>query len=276
MASAKHGTWTVTDVAEREDLLAFIRARAVPLSEVRDAGFGTVYCQGAAIDLARRRFRCYPCREPLVEVDRDVRAAPAWTGWDAGLAVGGREEFADTMPEAARVVEPYRMRPAPPVVAAHDAEWFAGWDPATGALTVRDDPASADWYLYGWDVVTIITPERAGFDYRVDCPDVGPVHPLLVWLRAGPPGLEPLLATTPFPPPDGPGTRSGAVIDQELRLIWYWLTAFAPARLLRAVHDAWPGWRVQAIRDGLAEHFAVTGRGDSERVLRWPRVQVIG
>ncbi len=290
MAVAKRGPWTATDPAARDELLALIRSRKVPLDDIRDAGFDSWYCRGVAVDVPGRRFRCYPCvldQQPLTEVDRALRASPAWTGWDAAVAVGGREEFVDLLPAAARVIAPYHVLDEPisgPVPLPPGEAWFVGWDPVASELTVRYDVYSASWYVEGYDLVTLVTPDRAAFDYRVSGRDTYPVHPGLAWLRAGPAAIDTLLAATPFPPPGDESVPTGVVIDQDLRVIRYWLTSLVPARLLRAVREVWPGWQVRPITHGIAEHRAVTGRPDATpppgvpvdpRTLRWPRIRVI-
>jgi hypothetical protein len=92
-----------------------------------------------------------------------------------------------------------------------------------------------------------------------------------------------LLAGTPCPPPGDESIRTGVVIDQDLDVIRYWLTSIVPARLIRDVQAAWPGWQVQPITHGIGEHLAVTARPGGParfgvpadpRRLRWPSIRV--
>jgi hypothetical protein len=249
-AHAKHGQWRLTQPAGRDEVLRYIRDYAVPLDNARDGGFGEAYCQGALLDLAGRRYRCYPCysdRRGLDEIDAEIRASAMWNGWDAGIAPGGREEFAEVLPPAARVIRPFRVldaeRPDPEPMPQED--WLADWNRDTLTLTVRDDEYSADWTIDEYDVLTIIDQDRVALDYRLTPVYLQPVHPLVAWLRYGPGVLRVLAGTPPYPPPGGDLVRCTAVLNYADRLIGYSPTGLVPPRLLEAVRSAWPGWRVE-------------------------------
>jgi hypothetical protein len=274
MAVAKYGTWMVTEPAERDGLLAFLRDRAVPLDEVADEAFGDVYCRGVAIDLPGRRFRCYPCYGepvPFAELEHTLRTAEAWNGWDVGVAIGGREDFPVLLPGVSRVVRPYGVLDGAPVTpdpVPHDEAWFAGWDPQTLTLTVRHDPDSANWTTEQFDLVTVVEPDLTGRHFRLGTIDTHPVHPLLAWLRDGPAAIERLAAGVPFPPAYDDNVRTAIVVDRSQQVIQYWMTnLLVPARLLSAVRAAWPGWQLRPIAPG--------GDGvTAGHQVRWPAITV--
>src|SRR5262245_45862355 len=95
-----------------------------PLAEVRDGWFDQWFCRGVVLDEPARRFRCFPCHadNALEATDRAARAA--WPGWDAGVAFGGREDFAELLPEAARVIRPYDIITPELAPLPHDGAWF--------------------------------------------------------------------------------------------------------------------------------------------------------
>jgi len=271
MAVAKYGTWMVTEPDERDTLLAFLRDQAVPLEGVADRAFDSYYCRGVAVDLPGRRFRCYPCygdHVPFADLELTLRTAEAWNGWDAGVALGGREDFPALLTGAARVIDPYDMPQTSPDPLPHDEQWFVGWDPDALTFTVRDDRDSANWTADDFDVVTVIGTDLIARQFRLVPVDTHPVHPLLVWLRGGPAVVERLAAGVPFPIAYDDNIRTAIIVDRTQHIVHYWLTdSLVPARLLAAVRDAWPGWRLRPIARG------GTGWTLSQPV-RWPTVTV--
>ncbi|HET7014118.1 MAG TPA: hypothetical protein VFI65_09410 [Streptosporangiaceae bacterium] len=267
----KRGPWRLTQPAGRDAVLRFIRAQGVPLDRVSDGGLGDVYCQGVLLDLPGRRYRCYPCYGDhlrLDEVEAAISASAMWSGWDAGVAMGGREEFAEVLPSAVRVIRPYRVLdeqpPEPEPMPQED--WFADWDRDTLTLTVRDDEASADWTMDEFLVLTTVDRDRVALDYRLTPVDTHPVHPLLAWLRRGPDALLALSATPPYPSTDREDlVRSSVTVNRADRVIGYSLTDLVPARLLGAVLLAWPGWRVEPMPDD----------GGGHRQLSRPSIRVL-
>jgi hypothetical protein len=253
-AFAKRGQWLLTQPADRDAVLRFIRANGAALDRVRNGGFGEVYCQGVLLDLPGRRYRCYPCygdHRPLTQIDAAISASTLWNGWDAAVAVGGREEFGALLPAAARVIRPFRaleeQSPDPELMPRE--YWFADWDRDMLTLTVRDDEHSADWTIDQFDAFTTVDRDSVALDYRLTPVDTRPVHPLLTWLRSGPDVLRALSATPPYPPadPDLELVRSSATVNHVDRLIGYSPTDLAPTRLIEAVRTAWPGWRVEPL-----------------------------
>jgi hypothetical protein len=249
-AAGKHGQWQLTQTAARDAVMRYIRGDRVPLDRIRDSGFGDVYCQGALLDLAERRYRCYPCYSDdrrLDEIGAAIRASPVWNGWDAGIAMGGREEFAAVLPAAARVIRPFQVLDeelAEPEPEPRDY-WFAGWDRDTLTLTVLDDEESADWTIGEFDVLTTVDQDSVALDYRLTPVYAKPIHPLLAWLRRGPDVLRALQATPPYPTARPDLVRSSATVNYADKLIGYSPTDLVPARLLDAMRSAWPGWRVE-------------------------------
>jgi hypothetical protein len=226
-------------------LLQFDRALGRPLEQVRDGWFDDWLCRGVAVDEPGRRFRCYPCEGNDRFLATGLAAREAWPGWDADVAIGGREEFAELLPETARVIRPYRIGTRYLTPLPHDDRWFVGWDPVAFALTVREHEYSADWFGgLEHDLVTVVTAEAAAYEYRLETVHgTIPVHPLLSWLQRGPAATGGLLV--PFPPGDETFIRTAVLVDYRRRVLEFRPTDLAPPRLVRAVEEAWPGWHVQ-------------------------------
>jgi hypothetical protein len=276
MATAKYGAWLLKDRAALDHVLAHVRDCGAPLDNIGDGAFDGVHCQGAALDLPARRFRCFPCSSDLVrldDLDRTIRAADVWMDWDAGIAVGGREELAAMLPEAARVVQPYDVldSDAPSLrTVPRDDKWFVRWDPAAFKLIVRHDWNIANWDTQDFDLVTVIGPDLTGLHFRLVAVDTDPIHPLLIWLRHGPTVVDALVAEAPFPPAYEENIRTGVVVDRSREVIEYRLTHLVPARLLEAVRAAWPGWQLRPVGPGAADQPSISGEA-----LRWPHISVV-
>lgn len=200
-----------------------------------------------------------------------------WADRDASFAWGGREELGALFgrPEVCEPYSPPRTRLADLRFLRRD-EWFAGWDPERFALSVRADTDSVQWYTHGTQQValTVVTADRDLLDYRIVANvNHNDVDEALGWLAHGPAVLEALAAEDPYPPAREWGTEAGAVIDLERRAIGFWSANFAPPRLIDAVRDAWPGWRVVRLAYGYAGHLAATGRAPAgwlDTPLRYP------
>lgn len=261
----------ITDVADRDDTLARIRRHGHPreLAQTSDGYVGGAFCFGALIDFVARRYRHYPCygeRAPLDQVDQEIKASPAWEGWDAGIAMGGREELGELLPEAARIIQPFDVLDDAhqPMTLYPRDDWFVAWDPIRFALEVRH---SAYWVspFSSIDVVTTIGTDGTTRDFRVVGRDTTPLHPILVGLRSGPDALDALCSAAPHPAPTEDETVAHTVvIDHPRSIIHHSPTAFAPARLLDAVRSAWPGWQLRI----LPTNQPVTGMPDGTPIRR--------
>ena len=129
----KRGDCLITDDNLRAAVIAAIRRDGVPLVGATAGGFNDSCCQGVAIDVPHQRYRYFPCAPSVRRneiCDAQVRAAPAWRGWDAGLAWGGREDLVDLLPEAREVVASYglRIQPLSELPVGDRAEWFVDWN----------------------------------------------------------------------------------------------------------------------------------------------------
>ncbi|WP_147339357.1 hypothetical protein [Actinomadura spongiicola] len=277
----KWGTWQLLDQDGQAEVIAELRRDGTPLDEVEPGYFDGWYCQGVAIDLKNRVFRAYSCpgdnhhRESL---DLRFRTAPAWAGWDAGFAWGGREELAEVIPEASSVIVPYHGLEAPPLAELPFGErdqGFSTWDADRFELVVHRDVADAGWY--DWyqecDLVTVITPDLHVLDYRFFTEFREWTDTLLPWLVHGHSYVDELRGQTPYPfPGEGERVRAGLVIDLDQRVLRYWPHGYVPSRLLAAVGAAWPGWELRRMRYGFAEHLAVTGRRAPDALATPPEV----
>jgi hypothetical protein len=242
----------ITDAKDRDGTLARVRRDRGPIESPRtsDGYFDKSFCWGVLIDFLARRYRFYPCSKdttPLDHLDQAIRASGAWEGWDAGIAMGGREEFAALIPEVARIIEPYTVldEPQQAMSPAPDEDWFVDWDPVRFVLKVRH---SAYWIrlFEPLNTVTIIATSGRTLDFRLCPPDMHRLHPLLAWLRSGAEAVSALCSVPPHPPPtEGETVENTVVVDRPRSIIHYSPTALAPARLLDAVRSAWPGWRLQ-------------------------------
>jgi hypothetical protein len=267
-AARKYGDWLIVDSDRLADVLARVRRDGVLVDSATAGDFDGWCCRGVAIDLPGRRYRCFPCRPRFVateHADRQVRAAEIWRGWDATIARGGREELAELLPEASAVVAPYAapMYPLAELVLDDRDEWFAGWDPAAFELTVWDDEYSANWTSSHCDLVTVVSADLAVLDYRVDA-GYSDVDEVVRWLAHGPPLLDALDGSAPYPLPMEHQVSGGVVIDVPHKTLRHWSERFVPARLWSALPTVWPGWRVERFQYGLAEHLAATGRRNDE------------
>src|SRR5688500_9208822 len=93
-----------------------MRSNGVALPGDKPRLIGSRSCHGVALDLPRRRYPflgCNPTIRRNEAADRQVRAAPAWAGWDAGLARAGREELGEVVPAARPAIEPFPVSPSP-------------------------------------------------------------------------------------------------------------------------------------------------------------------
>jgi hypothetical protein len=250
-----------------------VRRDGVLVDKVDAGYFDGWYCQGVAIDLRARVFRAFPC--PLRghhkgSLDLRLRTAPVWSGWDAGFAWGGREELAEVVPGARRVIAPYELevRPLAELPLGDRDQWFSAWNADRFELVVHDDVASADWYdsYDGRDLVSVITTDLRVLDYRLLPDTTGSwTDTVLPWLVHGPPLVDTLRGQAPYPfPSDEEFTGAGLIIDLDQRVLRYWTNDYIPVRLLADIRAAWPGWDLQRLRYGFAEHLAVTGRRDPD------------
>jgi len=261
---AKWGHWLITDDDVLAAAVAHVRRTGILVTDAASGSFGDGYCQGVAIDLLTRRYRCFPCVpsvSTLEVADLKVRGAAVWDGWDACPARGGREELAEVVPAGRHVIAPYRLRVEPMAQLALDNrdEWFVRWDPSRSELVVRDDPASADWYGQNCGLVSVVTADLRLLDYRV-VSQWSSTDRLLPWFTHGATLVDALLAHVPFPPAMESLVDAGALIDLDRRTLGYWSGRFIPDRLLVSVAAAWPGWRVKRLPHGLAGQLAATGR----------------
>jgi hypothetical protein len=265
-AVSKYGRWLITDADDRAEIVAWIRRDGLTRGTARVLeGW---HCHGVALDLPGRRYRFYRCAPTIrrnESADRLVRAAPAWAGWDAGLARGGREELGEVIPGMAAAIEPYALaeRPLRDLPLGARDRWFVDWDAERFEIAVRDDPASADWAEQGCGLVTVVTSDLRLLDYRI-ATRYSDADDLLPWLTYGPALVDALLARAPFPVPWEQHLDAGVLIDVDRGAVRYWADRHVPARLLAAVNAAWPGWRVARLPYGHAEHLALTGRLDPE------------
>jgi len=261
-AVRKRGTWLVTDDEARAGVLADVRRDSVLVADASPGGFSGWCCYGVAIDVPGRRYRCFPCQPRFVRnetIDHSVRAAALWRDWDAGLARGGREEFAELIPEAREVVAPYAAPTFPLAeLALGDRDgWFAGWDPDAFELAVWDDETSANWSGTACDLVTV--DDLVVHDYRI-ANGYSDVDQLLPWLTYGDRLLDAIADAAPYPLPTEHEANSGVVIDRPRQTLRYWSERFVPPRVPAVVQSAWPDWQVERLTYGLAEHLAATGR----------------
>jgi hypothetical protein len=264
----KYGAWLITDADHRTDLVSWIRREGTALDDEPSRLLGPGYCQGVALDLPGRRYRCFGCASTIRRneaADRRVRAAPAWAGWDAGLARGGREELGEVIPAARAAIEPYPLadHSLSDLLLGGRDRWFVSWDAERFEIGVLDDPASADWVEQGCGLITVVTSDLRVLDYRVTSRH-SDADELLPWLTHGPPLVDALLALAPFPVAWEYQVDAGALIDLDRRVLRYWSRRFVPARLLAAVRAAWPGWSLERLPYGHAEQLALTGRPDPE------------
>jgi hypothetical protein len=245
-AETKWGTWQLESGARRDEVIDWVRSDGRLVDKNSQSRFPASTCRGVGIDLRDLVFRAFPCyledfhQESL---DLRIRTAPHWEGWDAGFAWGGREELGEVVPEARHVIVPYDVPFRPLTELPFDERDDWPWDECT--------------------LTSVITPDLRVLDYRLTCPD-DDIDTLLPWLVHGASLVDALGEQEPYPLPEEESTAAGVVIDQDRRVLHYWTGTVVPPRLLADVKAAWPGWDVRRLRYGLAEHLAMTGRGDDD------------
>jgi hypothetical protein len=276
-------TWghPILDPEMRDRTLQSIRERRslIDAAHLTDGYFDGVYCNGAVIDLPGRRYGFYPCEKDGLDVlDQRIKTAPVWKDWDAGVALGGREDFGDLFPSARRLIKPFReldaLDPSPRLYDRGD--WFVHWSPAERVLAVRP---SVHWngLTNLFDVLTIVASEGdhpLALDYWLRSGAQYVVHNVLAALRGGPPVLDALRSGPPYPTASeahSSETRHTAVVDFPRSTIHYSPNAFAPSRLLAAVAAAWPGWRLQSLSSELHKSDRLA---DGAALVR-PRLEVL-
>lgn len=267
----------ITDAADRDSTLARVRRDGLPIESHRppDGYVDQSFCWGVLLDFVARRYRYYPCSKdetPLDNLDQAIRAAGVWEGWNAGIAMGGREELGELMPDVARIIQPYTVldRPRQAMHLAPGDDWFVDWDPVRFVLKVRN---SAYWIrsFERLNTLTIIGTDGRALDFRLYPPDTDRVHPILAWLRSGADAVSALCSVPSHPPPTEDETvEHSVVVDHPRSIIHYSPTALAPARLLDAVRSAWPDWRLQV----LPTNQQISAMPDGTPVLR-PRLDVL-
>lgn len=271
----KRGSWFMLDARARDEVLAAMRDDGVPLDRLLAHGGEWLrgwLCRGVLIDTVERRLRFYACYADtwrprvgfLESIERAAARAPVWAGWDVAYAWGGREEFAEVVPEAASLIEPEPFeQPLLDDLCGALLPWdesLVGWDRQSLSLRHR-----YDWWVDYSGLLSVI-------DERLDVLDFGFAgchrSPLLLpWLMNGEPLLDALASAVPHPVPRENEIDDGVVIDCPARRIRYWsANAITPA-LLAAVRAAWPGWAIERLRYGLAGHLAATGRRDPSSLL---------
>ncbi|MEU6780144.1 hypothetical protein ABZ912_13135 [Nonomuraea angiospora] len=259
----KWGDWLITDSSALTEVVTSIRRDGIQIENVTPGDLDGACCRGVALNIPTRRYRCYPCRTSVPGnevIDREVRTAPVWANWDAGLAWGGREELVEVVPEAERLVWPYDVVVPPPerVPIASRKGWFVTFDTDRFELEVLHDESSADWYLQGNHLISVVGTDLTVRDYRIDC-TWERTDTLLPWLVHGQRLIDSLWAEDPFPVPLEENVLSGAVVDLARRELRYWTDMFVPSRLLTQLRAAWPGWQVERLPYGMAGHLAITG-----------------
>lgn len=269
----KWGAWQLAGPADAEEL--FARARAARVAgggaPSERSWFGASLCRGVAFDLDARRLRFYGCPTAVLSpavgwietVERAVTRSPAWDGWDAGYARGGREELGEVIPELAPAIEPEPvvippLAELPGALAARD-DWFVSWDPARLELTCRH---GGPWQGYG-GLLSVVRSDLTVLDFGFAH---GDAFAWLGWLAHGERLLDALFCEAPYPLVVEDSVNAGAVIDVPARRIGTFTGAAVPARLLAEIAAAWPGWRIETMRHGFAAQLAATGRRDQELV----------
>jgi hypothetical protein len=240
-ATTKHGHWTLVDDTRRAEVVDWVREEGRLVDAADRATFDSTTCRGVALDLRDKVFRCFPCyaddgvhKESL---DMQIRTAPHWEGWDAGLAWGGREELGEVIPEARHVIEPFDL----------------------GYRPLADLPI-ADRDTYDGNLVSVITEDLQVLDYQFKR-DYNVDVDLLPWLVHGPALVDALRGEAPFELPwEDPD--AGIVIDLDRRTVRYWTEDVVPARLVSEVRTAWPGFDVRWLPYDMTGHLAATGRRD--------------
>lgn len=275
LVTAEKQSWR--NLGRAEDvagILEMVRRTGIPADDERALDFvNTWHCQAVAIDMIERRVRHFQCGSPLggaVHTDSFaawVAAAPVWSGWDVRYAWGGRQELLDAVPQAAPAValddpsEADVPLDVPPAALCSRDEWFVAWDAGRHEITVRYAETSADWFQSDCSVISVVRPDNAVLDYRLDYWNV------VDWLaRHGDSALAALSAEAPYPLPDETAVDrcAGVVLDMAARCVRYWTTDMVPPAAHERVVAAWPGWRTERLPYGYPGHLACTGRVDHD------------
>lgn len=265
----KYGRWCLLDPSDRDVVLEMMRERSTPLSLLSGPPWLSGWlCRGVLLDMVERRLRFYGCgagSRYSETIERRIARSPTWDGWDVAYAWGGREDFAELVPEAAAQIEPepYEQRPLDELADAL-LEWeddsLVAWDRQSQSLRYR----WAWWPNFG-GLLSVI-------DERLDVLDFGfayqPSNPVLLpWLLHGEPLLDALAPMTPHALQHERQFDDGVIIDSPARCIRYWSGAAIPPPLLASVRAAWPGWSLERLRFGYAGHLAATGRRDPDALI---------
>lgn len=265
---AKYGRWNLLDARDREAVLQATRERSTPLDSLSGPPWLSGWaCCGVLLDVVARRLRFYGCglRSGEIEnLERRVARAPAWADWDVAYALGGREDFAELVPEAASQTEPEPfVQPSLDQLTGALVEWdegFVDWDRERLRLRYR-----WAWWSNLGGLLSVI-------DEGLDVLDYGFVHPfsspvVMPWLLHGERLLDALGPVVPHALPHEREFDDGVIIDCSARCIRCWSGAAIPPRLLASVRAAWPGWTLERLRFGYAGHLAATGRRDPEALV---------
>ncbi|MDI2125449.1 hypothetical protein [Yinghuangia seranimata] len=270
VTAEKQSWWDLSRADDVAGMVEMVRRAGIPAHDERALGFvDTWHCQAVAIDLIERRvrhFRCGAFLHGAAHADSFAAwfaAAPVWSGWDVGYAWGGRQELLDAVPQAAPAVAPDDPSPADVPLAALCSrdEWFVAWDAGRHEITVRYAETSADWFLSAYALISVIRPDNAVLDYRLD------YWTVVDWLaRHGDSVLPVLSAEPPYPLPEEATATPGAgvVIDVAARRVRYWTTDRVPPAVHERVVAAWTGWRTDRLPYGYPGHLACTGRVDHD------------